>query len=161
MSDNQPKNNEPKTFEQAREQSAEYIGFLASQFIKTERGDVFEIPSINLLDDDQQSRYDKLQLEIESWDRGEPVLNEDGSERTKGELLEPNRKNGELVENYNIQLAKAIFGDRYETFKAAGGRASDVRVTWWKMNKILVDRQKKDPKSDDSPADLDTVPDSD
>jgi hypothetical protein len=156
MSDNQP-----KTFEQARQQAAEYIGFIASEFIKTERGDVFEVPSPNMLDDEQQSRMDQLALEVESWERGPDKLNEDGSDRTKGELLEPNRKNGELVENYNIQRAKAIFGDRYEQFKAAGGRASDVAVIWWKMNKMVADRRAADSKSVGSTDDLVTVPDSD
>lgn len=156
-----PETNGPKTFEQAREQAAEYLGFLDSEKIRTERGDVFEIPNPSLLDDDQQTRFDQLKLEVESWDRAPDALNEDGSVRTKGALLEPNRKDGKLVENYNIQLAKVIFGDRYAAFKAAGGRASDVSVVWWKMNKALADRAKKDPKSVGSTDDGEAVPDSD
>jgi hypothetical protein len=152
---------EPKTFEAARQQAAEYLGFLDGVKVRTERGDVFEIPNPSLLDDDQQTRFDKLQLEIESWDRHEDILNEDGSVRTEGALKEPNRKDNELVENYNIQLAKAIFGDRYEAFKTAGGRASDVSTIWWKMNKQLADRRAADSKSAGSTEDVAPVPDSD
>lgn len=153
--------NAPKTFEQAREQAAEYLGFVAGEYIRTVKGDVFEIPSPNMYDDDQQARIDQLQLEIESWDRHPDVLNEDGSVRTRGALLEPNRKDGKLVENYNVKRAKAIFGDRYEAFKASGGRASDVAAIHWKMNKMLADRAQKDPKSAGGTDDVDTVPDSD
>lgn len=160
MSD-EVKAHEPKTFEQAREQAAEYLGFLASEYIRTERGDVFEIPSPNMLDDEQQARMDALALEVESWDRHPDVLNEDGSVRTRGALKEPNRKKDKLVENYNIQRAKAVFGDRYEQFKAAGGRASDVATIWWKMNKMVADRVMRDPKSAGRTEDLATVPDSD
>lgn len=150
-----------KTFEQAREQAAEFIGFVASEFIKTPKGDVFEIPSPNMLDDEQQAAMDALALEVESWDRHDDALNGDGSVRKKGDLKEPNRKNGKLVENYNIQRAKAIFGDRYPAFKTAGGRASDVAAIHWKMNKMLNDRRKADSKSVGSVDDGETVPDSD
>jgi hypothetical protein len=153
--------NEPKTFKQAREQNAEYLGFMASEFIKTERGEVFEIPSLNCLDDDQQTRLDKLALDVESWDRHPDVLNEDGSVRTRGDLLEPNRKGGKLVEHFSIQRAKAIFGDKYEAFKAAGGKASDLANFWWKQNRMMLERAKTDPKSVGSAEGLDTVPDSD
>jgi len=154
-------NHEPKTFKQAREQNAEYLGFMASEFIKTERGEVFEIPSLNCLDDEQQTRLDKLSLDIESWDRHPDVLNEDGTVRTKGELMEPNRKDGKLVEHFSIQRAKAIFGTQYEAFKAAGGKASDLANFWWKQNRMLLERAKTDPKSAGGTADLATVPDSD
>ncbi|CQD03785.1 gp32 protein [Mycobacterium europaeum] len=140
------------SFEAAREQAAQYLGYVASEKIRTPRGEVFEIPNPSLLDDDQQQRYDQLQLETESWERHDDVLNEDGTVKTRGMIKEPARKTGEdgnpvLVENYQIQLAKAIFGDRYEAFKAAGGRANDVSFIWAKMNKQIADRRKQDSKS--------------
>src|ERR1700748_2295901 len=153
--------NRHNSFEDARDQAAEYLGFVAGERITTRTGEVFEIPSASLLDDDQQTRYDQLQLEAESWDRHDDVLDDDGKVKVRGALLEPNRNGGELVENYNIQLAKAIFGDRYEAFKAAGGRASDVAVTGWKMNRQLAERRAADSKSDDGAGDLARVPKSD
>lgn len=149
------------SFEAAREQAAEYLGYVASEKIRTPRGDVFEIPNPSLLDDDQQQRYDQLQLDVESWDRHDDVLNDDGSVKTRGAIKEPARKDGELVENYNIQLAKAIFGDRYEAFKAAGGRANDVSFFWAKMNKTIADRRAADSKSAGSDQAMAAVPEPD
>lgn len=153
--------NRHSSFEDARDQAAEFLGFVAGERITARNGEVFEIPSASLLDDDQQTRYDQLQLDAESWDRHPDTLGDDGSVKVKGALLEPNRKDGALVENYNIQLAKAVFGERYAAFKDAGGRASDVAVTWWKMNKALADRRAEDSKSDDGSGDLARVSESD
>lgn len=142
QSDGQPKN----SFEEARGQAAEYLGFVASELIKVGTK-TFEIPNPSLLDDDQQTRYDALQFELESWDRHDDILNDDGTVKVRGELKEPHRKDGKLVDNYNIQLAKAIFGDDFEDFKKAGGRSSDVSTIWWKFNKKLADRRAADSKS--------------
>lgn len=154
------------SFEAAREQAAEYLGYVASEKIRTPRGDVFEIPNPSLLDEDQQAAYDRLQFEVESWDRDPDVLNDDGSVKIRGQIKEPARKTGEdgrtvLVENYNTQLAKAIFGDRYDAFKAAGGRGNDVAFFWAKMNKVIADRRKADSKSAGSDLAVAVVPDAD
>jgi hypothetical protein len=148
------------SFQAAREQAAEALGFIASERI-TAGDQTFEIPNPSLLDDDQQTAYDKLQFDSESWDHHDDVLNDDGTVKFKGALKEPHRKNGELVESYNIQLAKAILGKKYAAFKAAGGRASDVSVTWWKMNDALAKRRAADSKSVGSARDLETVPEPD
>ncbi|BBZ09860.1 MULTISPECIES: hypothetical protein [Mycobacterium] len=149
------------SFEAARAQAADYLGFTASERIVTPKGDAFEIPNPSLLDDDQLARYDQLQLEVESWDREDDELDDDGKLIRRGALKEPNRKNGVLVENYNIQLAKAIFGDRYEAFKAAGGRAVDVNLVWQKMGRELAERRKADPKSNRGDQAVEAVPDAD
>jgi hypothetical protein len=173
------------SFEAAREQAAEFMGFTASERIVTPRGEVFEIPNPSLLDDDQLPRYDALQLEVESWER-EPdeyapderlpdTVDADGNVTKgevvkgklirRGELLEPNRKtvdgNTRLVENYHIQLAKAIFGDRYEAFRAAGGRAADVTLVWRKMGLETASRRDADPKSDGGGQAMEAVADAD
>lgn len=149
------------SFEAAREQAAEYLGYVASEKIRTPRGDVFEIPNPSLLDDEQQTRYDALQLDVESWDRHDDILNEDGTVKVRGALKDPARKNGELVENYSIQLAKAIFGDRYEAFRAAGGRANDVSFIWAKMNKVIAEKRAADSKSAGSDQAVAAVPEPD
>jgi hypothetical protein len=152
----------PKSsFEDAREQSAEYLGFLVSERIITSKGEVFEIPNQSLLDDEQQQRYDELELELESWDRHPDVLDDDGKIKVRGELKVPYRKDGKLVEHYNIQLAKVIFGDRYEAFKAAGGRAADVWVTWIKMNKVVAERRAADSKSREGDSAVAALPEAD
>lgn len=138
---------EQRSFVEARDQASEYLGFAASERIVTDNG-VFEIPNPSLLDDEQQARYDALQLEVESWDRHPDVLDDNGEVTRRGELKEPYRKDNQLVEHYNIQLAKAIFGDRYEAFVAAGGRGNDVNLIWWRMNQQLARRRREDSKSD-------------
>ncbi|UVO12810.1 hypothetical protein NM962_01175 [Mycobacterium sp. SVM_VP21] len=145
-------------FIKAREQATEYLGFAASERIVTDDGVVFEIPNPSLLDDEQQARYDALQLESESWDRHPDILNADGSVKRRGELKEPYRKGNELVEHYNIQLAKAILGERYAAFIAAGGRGNDVNLIWWKMNQQLARRRREDSKSAGGPGPVAAAP---
>ena len=150
------------SFEAAREQAAEDLGYVASEKIRTPRGEVFEIPNPSLLDDDQQERYDQLQFEVKSWDRHPDVLNDDGTVKVRGALIDdPPCKEGKPVENYNIQLAKAIFGERYEAFKAAGGRGNDVAFFWAKMNKVIADRRAQDSKSAGSDRAVAVVPEPD
>lgn len=169
------------SFEDARQQAADSIGFIASERIKG-----FEIPNPSLLSDDQRRRIDKLNLEVESWQHHPDEFTEtarkqltaqiskapsaadlDGSVvnqlvdvfiafakqyrgliMTPGELKQPHRdKDGQPVDHYEIQQAMALLGDQYEAFNKAGGQASDVTVTWWKMNKALAERHAEDSKS--------------
>lgn len=137
------------SFEAAREQAAEYLGFAASERITT-KNEVFEIPNPSLLDDDQQDRVDALDIEMEGWDRYPDALNEDGSVKARGALKLPYRtKDGEPA-RYNVRLAQAIFGDKFEAFKAAGGQSSDVQLMWSKMRRQLEERRAADSKSDRS-----------
>lgn len=149
------------SFEEAREQAADVLGFVASERITMPNGQSYEIPNPSLLDDDQQARLDVLDLEAESWDRHDDILNEDGTVKVRGGLKVPNRKQGELVESYNTQLAKAIFGDRYPDFKAAGGRGNDVHLVWNKMGKAMNERRAKDSKSAGSDSPVAPVSDTD
>lgn len=48
----------------AREQACDEMGFLASTFVEVEGGELFEIPHRNLLDADQQERYEEMLFEI-------------------------------------------------------------------------------------------------
>lgn len=182
------------SFEDAREQAAQCLGFVASERIKG-----FEIPNPSMIDDDQRKRLDQLDLDTESWDRhpdefSAPAL-EALSEKVshvvsahpdaetlaatlvdvfvafakehngviifRGALKEPNRKNNELVEHYNVQQAKAIFGEQYDAFRKAGGRASDVTISWAKMNKVLADRRAADSKSGQGDRPVEVVPEAD
>lgn len=150
----------PESFADARAQAAEFLGFVASERITTNDG-TFEIPNPSLLDDDQQARVDALDLETESWDRHDDILNDDGSVKVRGALKVPNRKDGVLVEHYNVQLAKAIFGNRFKAFKAAGGNSGDVNLFWSKMSQALAKRRAEDSKSGGSAATLEAATDAD
>jgi hypothetical protein len=148
------------SFEAARAQAAEYLGFVASERITI--GDkVFEIPNPSLLDEAQQDAVDALDVDMdENWDRHPDVLNEDGSVKQRGALKVPHRKNGVPI-NYNRELAKALFGDKYEEFKAAGGRPNDVALIWSRMNREMSERRAADSKSGGSGSALAAVPDAD
>lgn len=88
-------------------------------------GTVFTIPSPYLLDDDQQERYEELQFDLEKCDRD-----------ASGDLLVPYRIDGKpLTPNYNTRLAKAILGDDYEAFKAAGFTGGRITLEWAAMNR--------------------------
>lgn len=146
-------------FEAARAQAAEFLGFIASERIVTEDG-VFEIPNPSLLDDDQQARVDALDMETESWDRHDDVVDDKGNVTVRGGLKVPNRKDGKIV-SYNVELAKAIFGSRYAAFKKAGGHSGDVNLIWSKMNRALAQRRAEDSKSGGSAASVAPVSDAD
>jgi hypothetical protein len=132
---------------EAREQAAEYLGMLASVKIAIEGGEVFEVPNPSLLDNDQQQRYDELQFSLEALDRWPDTKDADGNLIRRGEPLEPHRQKGKLVESYNVRLAKALFGDEgYKRFSGGGGRANDIAVIWFQMQKRLTEAAKQDPK---------------
>lgn len=181
------------SFESAREQAGELLGFLASDRVKG-----FDIPNQSLLSDEAQMRLAQLEFDTESWDRHPTEFSEEAKSALTakindavvdvaadgiaavvvqvfedfikefpddvvltGELKEPYRKNGELVEPYPIQRAKAVMGDDYEAFRRAGGNAADITVTWWKMNKLLRDRREADSKSAGSDPVVASVPEPD
>jgi len=140
----------PLSPREAREQAAECLGFMASQPIQI--GDeVFEVPHPSLLDDDQQNRYDELQLSLEDLARWPDITDDDGNVLRQGEIKDPHRtKDGKLVESYNIRLAKALFGEAaYKKFKAGGGSGNTVAAIWFQMQRLLTERVKADSKSDD------------
>jgi hypothetical protein len=139
----------PKKPAEAREQAAEYLGFMASIQLDLGDGTMFEVPNPGLLDDDQQVAFDELQASLEDLDHEDvQIRGDDGKLRTESRPKDPHRKDGKLLEPYNIRLCKALFGEQgYQRFKAAGGRAADVGIYWSQMNKQLRDRRAADSKS--------------
>lgn len=132
---------------EAREQAAEAQGFAASLEIKA--GDeVFEVPQRGLMDDDQAERLAELELETETWDHAPDVTLSDGTV-IPGGLKRPYRKNGKLVKpSYAVRVAIAVWGEeKYNRYKAAGGRAADVTAALAQLDRRLSDRVDADPKS--------------
>ena len=132
---------------EAREQAAEAQGFAASLEI-TAGGEVFEVPQRGLMDDDQAERLAELELETETWDREDDVTLSDGTV-IPGGLKRPYRKNGKLVKpSYAVRVAIAVWGEeKYNRYKAAGGRAADVTAALAQLDRRLADRVDADPKS--------------
>lgn len=132
---------------EARQQAAEAQGFAASLEIKA--GDeVFEVPQRGLMDDDQAERLAELELETESWDHGEDITLSDGTV-IPGQLKRPYRKNGKLIKpSYAVRVAIALWGEeKYNRYKAAGGRAADVTAALAQLDRRLGERADGDPKS--------------
>lgn len=144
-------NGQPKTrFDSprdAREQAAEAQGFLASIEIKA-GDDIYEVPQRGLFDDDQADRMSALELETESWDKTPDITTGDGMV-IPGQLKRPYRRNGKLVQpSYAVRVAVALWGEaKYQKYKAAGGRATDVTAALAMLDKRLEERVAADPKS--------------
>jgi hypothetical protein len=151
------------TARETRDQAAEFLGFLSSDWIKAEgSGEMFEIPNRNCLDSEQRKRYNQLLVdfrdEAELLDRA-PDAEVDGKV-VKGTVLEPHTIDGKLVDDEDDRIAQAILGDRYESFLKGGGRSSDVSLIWWKMNVKLTQRRSEDSFRAAGDTGSDPVPDS-
>lgn len=152
---------------EARQQSAEYLGFTASTEIVLDSGEVFEIPNPGLLDDDQQERFEELQAELDTFDHDEvevPIIEYTVETRTDGSTFSepkvvghrtervlqtnPHRKDGKPVKPpYNVRLAIALWGQEgYERYKAGGGISNQIALEWTRMNREFMARGQTDPK---------------
>jgi hypothetical protein len=136
----------------AIEQTAQYLGFMAGMPIDIGDAQPWILPNPSLLGDEQEDRYNQelvdQELEAEQYDRYPDVLDDDGEVVTRGAVKQPPRINGVIVENRDVRIAKALMGaDVYAKFKAAGGRASQITLHWQHMGKFMRDRAAKDPKS--------------
>ena len=160
----QPKQPEPDPFEEARAQACEYLGFMRSRKIQV--GDeVWEIPNQSLLSPVQRRRYNELQLYAQisdELDRYPDVYDDKGQFIDKGNPKIPWRnKSGELVDDYDTRLVKAIWGDdKFDQFIELGGQPSDVGLYWAEFLQHAADRAQKDPKSGGGDRRLAAVPDS-
>lgn len=160
MPDEDSSNHRPLKPREAREQAADYLGFMNGIVFDLGNGETWELPNPSLLDDDQRPRYDAFLLEQEGLDRHPDKVDSDGNVLEEGAVMVPQRKAGVLVEHEDIRLAKALMGSKmYAKFKAGDGRSSQLAVHWWQMNKAMADRVKTDPKSDDSDSNVDEVSD--
>jgi len=127
----------------ARDQMAEYIGL--TPFF--DLGGGFVVPNPSLLDPDQEDRHSEMQIFIEeTLDRHPDTTDADGNVIKRGEVKLPWRVEGKRVDGYDRMLAKVVFGDRYQAFRDAGGRDSDVTLHWAAMNKQTAERKASDPK---------------
>lgn len=164
---------------EAREQAAEYDSPFAGGQITLDNGDVIPVPphpNLRMLDDEAQSEYDKLELELESYDRHpdvhvpeQKIYDNHGrlvstipaeEEPRPGPLKVPHRKTvdgkTELLDPpYNVRVAKIALGPDYDKLRGGlvdgrRGSARDVWRIWNEQGQKAVERQKADSKSADS-----------
>lgn len=159
----------------AREQAKAYNSVFAPRTLELDNGDTIDIPphpNLRMLDDDRQEAYEELLFEIESYDR-EPDIYipeqklDNGvilpAETRRGALLQPYRKDGELVKPpYTIRVVQACLGDDiYARLRAGGKNAADVWRIWNEQGMELTERHDADPKSNGGTSNLATVSPSD
>lgn len=114
------------TITKTQDDLAAYFGFTARHDIEVD-GETYTIPNPAMLDDDQDERWQELQLIIEKCERDDD-----------GELLTPYRIDGEpLTPTYNSRLATVLWGDRAKAYVAGGGQSSLVALVWARMAREL------------------------
>lgn len=135
---------------EARAQASEgRYSFLRSEFRQTTDGEVFEIPHKDLLDNDQQERWDDLQDDIRDYDREPDVVAANGTVIAKGQLIYPHRKDGVRVKpSWPERLAIVLWGkDGAKRAKAGGINFNEIEIIWAKQKFEMEERMRADPKS--------------
>ena len=158
-------NQRPDAARRARDQAAAYDSVFAATPLELTFSDgsteIVEIPphpNLSMLDDERQEAYEELMFEAESFDR-EPDIYipeqtlESGvvlpAETRKGRVLQPYRKDGELVKPpHSVRVVQACLGDdNYAKLRRAGKNAADVWRIWNQQGLDLANRSDVDPKS--------------
>lgn len=181
----QPNSDAPR---EAREQANEYDSPFAGGQILLDGGDVIEVPphpNLRMLDDEALAEYDKLQFELESYDRHpdvhvpeQRIYDKHGNlvsiipaedEPRPGQLKMPYRKTDPdtkevklLDPPYNVQVARIALGPDYEKLRGGlingrRGSAADVWRIWNEQGQKVVERQKSDTFRDEGTGGVETV----
>lgn len=191
MSDETPTNlstTTPTAAAEAREQASEYSSAFAPTPLKLDDGTVIEVPphpSLRMLDDEALAAYEKLEFELESYDRHpevvvpEETVYDPETKQVKmvlpattrpGQLKVPYRKTNpetgevELLDPpFNVQVAQIALGDDYGVLRAGkiGGKrgsAAAVNRIWNEQGTRIAERQAADSKSVASTVDGASVP---
>lgn len=145
MSDNDDKLY-PIDPKKAREQAADYLGFMSGIPFNIGDGEVWELPNPAFLDTGQRKRYRDYQRFIQTVDTEEvphPIIDGKMIKQPKYPYL----KDGKDIDDAEL-LCKALMGDEvYEKFLAAGGVPGQINVHWDVMRRQLEERIKIDSKS--------------
>ncbi|MCV7100084.1 hypothetical protein [Mycobacterium palustre] len=142
----------------ARAQASEgQYSFLRSEFRRAKptaehpEGEVFEIPHKDLLDNDQQERWEDLQDDLlHKYQREPDVYTPDGKTLiAKGALVVPHRdKDGNRLPPWPYRLAIVLWGeDGAKRAKEGGILLSEIEVIWAKQDQEMKERLASDPKS--------------
>lgn len=136
----------PKDPKAAREQAADYLGFLAGVPFNLGDGETWELPNPAFMDPEQSKRYRDYQREIKTLDTetvDHPLIEGKTVERT----IYPYLKGGEDYDA-DEHLCIALMGeDIYAKFLKAGGVPGQIDTHWKVMQRQLEERIKNDSKS--------------
>lgn len=131
---------------EAREQAADYLGFMAGIPFTLGNNEVWELPNPAFLDPDQRKRYREHQRFMKTVDTEEvdhPIL--DGKKITQP--VYPFTKDGKDVDEAERLCIALMTEDVYKKFIAAGGVPGQITVHWNQMQHQLEERMKDDSKS--------------
>lgn len=130
----------------AREQAADYLGFMAGVPFNLDGGGTWELPNPAFLDTEQRKRYRDYQRTMKELDK-ETVDHPFIDGKTVEQTIYPYLKGGKDFDA-DEQLCIALMGlDTYEKFIKAGGVPGQIDVHWKMMQKQLEERLKSDSKS--------------
>jgi len=164
---------QPNTGRRAREQAAQYNGVFANVALELSDGTTIDIPphpNLRMLDDERQADYEELLFEIETqYDRAPDTYFpeqhlESGvvlpSETRKGAILEPYRKEGQLIKPpHSVRVVQVALGmDIYNQLRAGGKSSADVWRIWNEQGLVIADRAERDSKSNGSASPMATIP---
>lgn len=146
MSDDEQHDEYPIDPKKAREQAAEYLGFMAGVPFNIGDGKVWELPNPAFLDPEQRKRFREHQRFMQTVDTEEvphPII--------AGEMITqpkyPYTVKGEDIDDAERMCIALMGPDIYEQFLKAGGVPGQIDVHWNVMRKQLEERNKIDSKS--------------
>jgi hypothetical protein len=157
--------NRPEAGRRAREQAAAYDSVFAATPLEltyedgsTETIEIPPHPNLSMLDDERQEAYEELMFEAEGFDREPDIYIPEQTldngvvlpaETKKGRVLQPYRKDGELVKPpHSVRVVQACLGDDvYAKLRRASKSAADVWRIWNQQGLDLAARSDADPKS--------------
>lgn len=181
----------PDAAKVAREQAAEYDSIFAPTTLVLDDGEEIEVPphpDLRMLDDEAQAAYERLQFELESYDRHPeqpipeqkvydketkqvvttlPATTREGALKTPYRKTDPTTGEAKLLDPpYVVQVAQIALGDDYAklragTIKGKKGSASLVWKVWNEQGVKLAERQAADSKSAGGAVDSAPVPPAD
>jgi hypothetical protein len=142
---------------EAREQAnTGRYSFLRSEFrlgVPTDehpQGEVFEIPHRDLLDNDQQERWDNLQDAMRTYQREPDLFTPDGSTLiARGSLINPHHDaDGKRLPAWGERLATVLWGKEGAVrAKKAKINFNEIEIIWQKQLVEMEERFNRDPKS--------------
>lgn len=177
MSEDQNETTNSDAPREAREQAKEYESAFAPTTLRLDDGSEIEVPphpSLRMLDDDALAEYEKLELELESYDRHPdvdipeqkvydpatklvtmtlPPRVQPGQLKVPYRKTDPETKAVDILDPpYQVRVAQIALGEDYPLLRAGkvDGKRGSAAAVWriWNVQGVkLAERQAADSKS--------------
>lgn len=130
----------------ARQQAADYLGFMSGIPFNIGAGEAWELPNPAFLDPEQRKRYRAHQRFMQTVDTEQvphPIIEDKMIEAPKYPYL----KDGKDIDDAELLCIALMGDDVYKKFLAVGGVPGQISVHWNVMQRQLEERNKIDSKS--------------